>query len=220
LAGGYTYAPGAGINFVQVNSAQPTSPATTATITYSIAQTAGNLNVVIIGWADATTTVQSVIDSAGNTYNLAFNPTIGTGLSQAIYYAKNIKASPSNTVTVSFSAPAQAPDVRVLEYSGLDTVTPLDAAGGSAGTGTALDSGPITTGNAGDLIIGATVGGIVTAAGGSFTTVTITPSGDNVEHLVGPPAGVIDATATQGARVQLGSCKQWHSGRLLFPILP
>ena len=200
LSGALTYAPGAGINFVQANSAQPTSPATTATITYPIAQTAGNLNVIIIGWADATTMVQSVIDSAGNTYNLAFNPTIGTGLSQAIYYAKNINASPSNTVTVSFSAPAQGPDVRVLEYSGLDTGNPLDAAGGTAGTGTALDSGPITTGNAGDLIIGATiVGGIVTASGKGFTSVTITPYGDSVEHLIGPPAGVIDATATQNA---------------------
>ena len=136
MSGGLTYAPGAGINFVQANSAQPASPATTAPITYPIAQTAGNLNVVIIGWADATTTVQSVTDSAGNTYNLAFNPTVGTGISQAIYYAKNINAAASNTVTVTFSAPAQGPDVRVLEYSGLDTGNPLDTGAGNAGTGT------------------------------------------------------------------------------------
>lgn len=197
LGGGYTYATGAGINFVQVDSAQPTSPAATATITYSMAQTAGNLNIVIIGWADTTATVQSVTDTAGNTYNLAFNPTLGTGLSQAIYYAKNIKAAASNSVTVTFSAAAQSPDVRVLEYGGLDPVTPLDTGGGGAGTGIALDSGPITTAKAGDLIIGASVGGVVTAAGRGFTTVAITPSGNTVEHLIGPPAGVIDATATQ-----------------------
>ena len=60
--------------------------------------------MVIIGWADATNTVQSVTDTAGNTYVLAFPATVGTGLSQAIYYAKNIVASASNTVTVTFSA--------------------------------------------------------------------------------------------------------------------
>jgi hypothetical protein len=198
LSGAYTYAAGAGINFVQANSAQPASPATTATITYLIAQTAGNLNVVIIGWADTTATVQSVTDSAGNAYNLAFNPNLGTGLSQATYYAKNIHAAASNSVTVTFSPAAKLPDVRVLEYSGLDTGNPLDTGGGAAGTGTALDSGPITTHNAGDLIIGAsTVGGLVTAAGPGFITVAITPTGDNVQHLIGPPAGAIDATATQ-----------------------
>ena len=195
---GYTYAPGAGINFVQAKSAQPVSPATTATVTYPIAQTAGNLNVVIIGWADTTATVQAVTDSSGNTYNLAFNPTLGTGISQAIYYAKNINAAASNTVTVTFSAAAQSPDVRVLEYSGLDTGNPLDAGGGAAGSGTAVDSGPITTSGAADLIIGAsTVIGSVTAAGPAFTTVAITAAGDNVEHLIGPPPGAIDATATQ-----------------------
>ena len=201
LPGGYTYATAAGISFVQANSAQPTSPATTAMITYAIAQTAGNLNVAIIGWADATTTVQSVTDSAGNTYNLAFNATVGAGLSQAIYYAKNIIAAASNTVTVTFSAAAASPDVRVLEYSGLDPVTPLDTAGGNTGTGTALDSGPITTTNASDLIIGAgkTVGGAVATSGPAFITVNVTPDGDNVEHLVGPPVGIIDATAIQNA---------------------
>ena len=200
LAGGYTYAPAAGISFVQANSAQPSSPAATATISYTLAQTAGNLNVVIIGWADATATVQSVTDSAGNTYNLAFSPTVGTGLSQAIYYAKNIVSAASNTVTVTFSAAAPSPDVRILEYSGLDPATPLDTAGGAAGTGTALDSGPITPSDPSDLIIGAaTVGGVVSGAGQAFTTVAITPNGANVEHLIGQQGGVIDATATQGS---------------------
>ena len=198
LPGGYTYATVAGINFIQVNSAHPASPAATATVTYPLPQTAGNLNVVIIGWGDATNTVQSVVDSASNTYTLAFAPTVGTGLSQAVYYAKNINTSASNTVTVTFSAAATTPDVRVLEYSGLDTTAPLDAGAGAFGTGTALDSGPITTSVAGDLVIGSsTTSGIVVSNDRVFTTVTSTPSGLSVEHLVGPAAGVIDATATQ-----------------------
>ena len=200
LVGGYTYAPAATISFVQANSAQPTSPAATATITYPLPQTAANLNVVIIGWADATTTVQSVTDSAGNTYNLAFSPTVGTGLSQAIYYAKNIVAAASNTVTVTFSVAALSPDVRILEYSGIDPVLALNSGGGRAGTGTELASGPVTTTSVVELIIGAaTVGGVVSGAGQAFTTVAITPNGANVEHLIGQQGGVIDATATQGS---------------------
>jgi hypothetical protein len=198
LPAGYTYAPNTGISFVQVNSAQPVSPAATASVLYPLAQTAGNLNVVIIGWTDATAHVQTVTDSAGNTYTLAFAPTVGTGLSQGIYYAKNIVAAASNTVTVTFDIAATSPDIRVLEYSGIDTAAPLDTGGGAAGTGTDLNSGAITTSKAGDLVIGAGLGAdVLTAAGRIFTTVVITPHGTNVEHLIGPAAGNINATATQ-----------------------
>jgi hypothetical protein len=201
LPGGYTYAAGtSGVNFVQVNSAQPTSPATTATISYPLAQTAGNMNVVVIGWADATTTVQSpVTDSAGNTYTLAL-ATVGTGLSQSVYFAKNIAAAVSNTVTVTFSAPAASPDVRILEYSGLDLVSPLDDTNGLSGTGTVLDSGTVFTSVVGDLVVGASMaGGKVTTVNPTYTTVTATPGGISVEHLVGPAAGGFHATAVQDA---------------------
>ena len=198
LPGGYTYAPGMGVNFAQVNSAHPASPAASAEVDYPLSQTAGNMNVVIIGWADATSTVTCVTDTAGNTYSLALNPTVGIETSQSIYYAKNIHASVSNTVTVKFSAPARSPDVRVLEYSGLDTSNPLDAAVGNFGTGTALDSGPITTNATGDLVIGgSTLDGIVAVTAPTFTAVTTTPNGLSVEHLIGVAASTLDATAAQ-----------------------
>jgi hypothetical protein len=198
LASGYTYVPATGISFVQVNSAHPASPAATAPVNYLLPQTAGNLNVVIIGWDDATATVQTVTDTAGNTYTLALSPTVGGTLSQAIYYSKNINAAVANTVTVAFSTPAASPDVRILEYSGLDTAAPLDDASGGFGTGTALAAGPVTTTATGDLVIGgSTVGSIVSAAGAIFTTVTATPNGLSVEHLVGPAAGTFNPSATQ-----------------------
>ncbi len=199
LAGGYTYAAGTtGINFVQVNSAQPTSPATTAPVNYTLAQTAGNLNVVVVGWADTTATVQSVTDSAGNTYTLAFPATVGTGFSQAIYYAKNIVADASNTVTVTFSVAAQSPDVRIVEYSGLDTVSPLDDTNGQSGSGTLLDSGTVFTSVPGDLVVGASMaGGTVVSASPTYTTVTTTPGGISVEHLIGVAATRLGATAIQ-----------------------
>ena len=126
LTGGYTYnaASGGTISFVQVKSTTQTS-GTTVAIGYPVAQTAGNLNVVAVMWGDTTSTVSSVTDSKGNTYALAVGPTKGTGLSSAIYYAKNI-AGGSNTVTVKFNQTAAYPNVNVLEYSGLDTANPLD----------------------------------------------------------------------------------------------
>ncbi len=199
VPGGYNYATGAGINFIQVNSTTSTSPLTNPAVTFNLPQTAGDLNVVVIGWGDTVATVKSVADSAGNTYVVAAPTVQGVSISQAIYYAKNIANSASNTVTVTFNQAATFPDVRIVEYSGLDTVNPLDAGGGAAGAGAALDSGPITLTSAGDLFIGAgDVGDIITAPGNHFATVTVTVFGNDVEHTFPSAAGPIDATATQG----------------------
>ncbi len=58
-------------------------------------------------------------------------------------------------MTVKFSQAAVFVDVRVLEYSGLDTVSPFDVSAGAAGTGTAMNSGAATTTSANELIVGA-----------------------------------------------------------------
>ncbi len=76
---------------------------------------------MIVGWNDTTATVQSVKDSAGNTYSLAIGPTSGTALRQSIYYGANIVGG-SNTVTVTFSQAATFPDVRILEYRGVNAL--------------------------------------------------------------------------------------------------
>src|SRR4249920_70073 len=65
----------ASIAFVQVNSAVPQTPSTTVAVPYTAAQTAGNLNVVVVGWNDTTAVVQSVVDSRGNIYVRAVGPT-------------------------------------------------------------------------------------------------------------------------------------------------
>ena len=40
------------VAFMQANYAVPRTPQTTVTVTYTSAQTAGNLNVVVAGWND------------------------------------------------------------------------------------------------------------------------------------------------------------------------
>src|SRR5258705_11824211 len=123
-----------GPTFVQVKSATPQTAAGSVAVTYSLAQTAGNLNVVVVGWNDTTSTVSTVSDSLGNNYALAIGPTTGTGLRQSIYYAAGIRAG-SNTVTVRFNQAAAYVDIRALEYSGLDPASPLDVKAGAAAAG-------------------------------------------------------------------------------------
>ena len=77
-----------------------------------------------------------------------------TGLRQSIYYARNIAAG-SNTVTVTFNQAATFVDVRILEYSGLDTSNPLDVTAGAIGNSATASSGNALTTKTNELIFGA-----------------------------------------------------------------
>ncbi|HEY6265627.1 MAG TPA: fibronectin type III domain-containing protein [Candidatus Acidoferrum sp.] len=177
------------ISFIQLNSANPQSPQSTVRVRFNLAQRVGDLNVVVVGWNDSTCSVNSVVDSLGNVYSLAVGPTVQSGTAtQSIYYAKNIlAASPgANTVTVNFNGSAGYADIRILEYSGLDTVSPLDGNAAASGSGMNASSGALTTTYTTDLIIGANLVQTGTAgAGTGFTKRIITdPDSDIVEDCV------------------------------------
>ena len=193
LASGFTYNGTVPIGFAQVASATPQSPTATVPVSYPAAQTAGDLNIVVVGWNDTAATVTSVKDSAGNTYSLAIGPTSGTALRQSLYYASSIVGG-SNTVTVTFSQAATAPDIRILEYRG---VTTLDVTAGASGNSATSSSGAATTKTANELIFGAnTVATSTSAAGSGFTSrVITTPDGDIAEDEAVTAAGSNSATA-------------------------
>ena len=130
-----------------MNAATPQTNQSAVSVTYTNAQVAGDTNILAIGWNNATSNITSVTNSAGNTYQLAVPTARGTGMSQAIYYAKNIKAAAAgtNTVTVTFSASTPFVDIRALEYSGLDLVNPFDVGISASGSGTSANSGTVTT---------------------------------------------------------------------------
>jgi IPT/TIG domain/Bacterial Ig domain len=193
LPNGYTYQSAVGISFGQVAAATPQSAMATVAVTFPGAQTAGNLNIVVVGWNDTTSAVTSVKDSAGNIYSLAIGPTVGTALQQSIYYASNIIGG-SNKVTVTFNQAAAYPDIRILEYHG---VTTLDAIAGASGNSTAANSGSATTTSASELIFGAnTVFTLTGAAGTGFASRIITSDGDIAEDKIVTAAGSNSATAT------------------------
>jgi hypothetical protein len=186
--------------FVQVNSAVPQSTAVpNVAVAFNAAQTAGNLNLVAVGWNDIQAAVASVSDTAGNVYARAVGPTVGSGLTQSIYYARNIVASSAgaNRVTVAFSPAAQYPDVRILEYSGIDPANPVDNTAGAAGNSTTSNSGAAVTANPTDLLVGAnTVATTTSAAGTGFAGRVITnPDGDIAEDRVVTVAGSYSASA-------------------------
>jgi hypothetical protein len=214
LTNGYTYTASGTISLVQANSGPSKIQATnkSVSVAYSNAQTAGNLNIVAVGWGDTTSAISSVTDTKGNTYTRAVGPTSNTGLRQSIYYAKNI-AGGSNTVTVKFNQSAAYPDVRILEYSGLNTTSPLDVTAAAAGNGTSASSGSATTTSANELIFGAgsTTGTAFTAPGLGFNTRIINIYGNLAEDEMGSGAGSYAATATNSGGywvMQMATFKQ------------
>ena len=170
--------------------------------TYLAAQTASNLNVVIVGWYDATSTVVSVTDTKGNVYVSAGTPVKRAGVAtQAIYYAKNIvgAAAGTNAVTVTFSGSVHYPDIRIAEYAGIDPVSPLDGYAGASGSSSQPISAYVTTTNANDLLIGGSyVSGHVTAAGTGFNQRLLTdPSFCLLEDTIVNAVGSYVSTAAQ-----------------------
>jgi hypothetical protein len=176
-------------------------------VPYTGAQTAGDLNVVVVGWNDTTATVKSVADTKGNAYVLAVGPTLVSGtLTQSVYYAKNIAsaAANGNTVTVVFNGSAAYPDVRIAEYSGLSTSSPLDKTAAGTGNSTNSDSGAATTSWAKELLFGAnTMTQTASGPGPGYTQRIITADGDLVEDQV------VSATGTYRATGPLSPAGAW-----------
>jgi len=182
--------------FVQVKAATPQTNQSAVPVTYTGAQAAGDTNIVVVGWNNTTSTVTAVTDTAGNAYQLAVPTVRGNGVSQAIYYAPNIKAAAAgtNTVTTTFNTATPFVDVRALEYSGLG---PFDVGTSAAGTGASANSGTVNTTSSNALIVGAgTTSGGFSTAGTNFTTrIITTPDADIAEDRIVTTAGPYSATA-------------------------
>ena len=187
------------ITFKQLNYSTPQTDQSTVNTAYTGAQTAGNTNIIAIGWNTAAGTISTVTDAAGNAYSLAAPLTRGGGnLSQAIYYAKNIAAAPAgNTVKVTFSGAMKYVDVRITEYAGLDPTTPVDVTSSSSGSTNSATSGPVTTTAANALLFGAGMTwGIYGNATNGFTTRVLTqPNFDIVADRIVNTVGSYAATA-------------------------
>jgi hypothetical protein len=188
------------ISYMQGNYADPQASQPTVTVPFNLAQTAGDLNVVVVGWKDSRATVSQVTDSKGNVYTRAVGPTIiNNTATQSIYYAKNIASAGAgtNSVTITFSTSARSPNVSILEYSGADTNNPVDVTAAHTGVSRTSSSGSASTTNATDLILGANlVLPVTTGPGSGFTTRLLTvPQGNIVEDQTVSTTGSYSASA-------------------------
>jgi hypothetical protein len=202
------------IKYVQGNYAVPQTGETTVRVPYAAAQVAGDLNVVIVGWNDSTGLVSSVKDSKGNLYHLAVGPTVTGELSQAIYYARNVSAAAagSNTVTVTFNQAAAYPDIRVIEYSGIDPANPVDTLVGAIGNSATSSSGTARITHAPDLLVAANIQAALTRGpGGGFTERLLTkPDGDIAEDQI------VTATGSYSAGAPLNAAGEWVMQMVAF----
>jgi RHS repeat-associated protein len=212
-----------GVNFIQGNYGIAGTVPSSLGVPFPVEQTAGDLNVVVAGWMGSYH-VTSVVDTAGNTYSLAVGPTSGTTRRQSIYYAKNISDATTNTVTVSFASQCCAPvrptplavDVRVGEYSGLNTTSPVDVVSAATNTSSTANSGSATTTNANDLLIGAGVAdGQMYAAGANYTS-RVQPVNNFRNNQDILEDRIVTATGSYNATALLTASSQWVMQMVAF----
>ena len=91
---------------------------------------------------------------------------------------------------------AAKPDVRILEYSGLDPATPLDVAAGAHNNSLLASSGSVTINFNSELLFGAGMAPTGTKGpGAGYTSRIITPDGDIAEDNIANVTGSYKATA-------------------------
>lgn len=152
---------------------------------------AGHVLIVVIGWANTTSTISSVSDGT-NTYSVGVATKAGTGVSQAIYYVASAAAG-SPTVTVTLSATVSGIDLTIYEFSGVGAV---DKTASAFGTGTAASSGSVTTTVANELLFGAGTVSNAFSSGEAGWTSYITPFSDLMEYDIVSSTGSYAATGT------------------------
>lgn len=118
---------------------------------------AGNQVFVSIFWYDTSTSVNTITDTAGNTYTLVDTVSNVNISGTALYYCTNAIANANNVVTVTWTGSNLYRYVIVDQRSGGLTSGALDShsnlSNGNAGTNTSsITSNPVTSTTAGELI--------------------------------------------------------------------
>lgn len=170
------------------------------TITYASAQTAGNLNAIILIWGDQTTTTNSVTDTQGNAYSKLTSIPLSGGTYE-IWYNLSIAAhAAGNVVTFNGSANYTAPEAWIIEAhttTGSWSAGPTDH---GSGRGTSMTSAGVTLTSAPTLGFAAGISGNGSrvTAGAGWTGLDVLSGADQDQWESFPSTGTATATATQG----------------------
>lgn len=135
----------------------------TTIVASAIPVTTGNFIAVFYRAANSSAFTATASDTAGNTYSVVTYAT-NTSDKCGMLYAKNITGNAANIVTLTLSGAVPFRAVMVLQYSGIDPVSPLDTFAIGNGSASTPTVGPFTTSTANELI----VAGVMTNSGLSF----------------------------------------------------
>jgi hypothetical protein len=165
------------IALVQHTQKNQSTAVTSTTLAYASNVTAGDLLICVVRGGTPLTSI-TITDSQGNTWtNCTFQNVNGAGSLQISFAVAN--ATGGNTVTITPNASTTL-RIAILEYSGTDTSSPLDAENNSStGTSTAPAASSITPAAANELVIGAVAVGNAEnfSPGASFTLEEQVPTG-------------------------------------------
>jgi hypothetical protein len=194
-------APPLSIHLVQQAETSVSSGTRTLSQPFSGASTAGDLIVVGVKWGDQTVSVSSITDNLGNTYSSALGPTTWSagGKRAQVFYAKNILGGPITVTVTLTSTSTSSLHLYQLEYAGVDTSAPLDAALAGTGSGTSLASGAVTTQAPNELLLGFGITDVGPLSPGAGFQADSTYHANLVEESLSTTSGSYNATATQSA---------------------
>jgi hypothetical protein len=140
-----------------VNSGTASDDASGTTLTTSAQNvTAGNLLVGCLEFGTAAVTLQSVADTAGNTWNTRPLFTAANNNKIQVFYAFNVLGNASNQVTTTLTGTGASFRRSIIhQYSGALTSNPFDVdiPGADGASGTTLTSGSFTPSEANEMAV-------------------------------------------------------------------
>ncbi len=150
-------------------------------------------------------------NQSGNTYSpLTRKNSSDANSGVQWFYAKNVNASGTFTITVHFATNVSSVAAAISEWSGCDTTSPFDVENTNGGTGTAVTTGSMTPANANSLyvgVMGTTAGNV--SIGEALTKIAERENGGTgaviaVEYTVS--SGAINPGWTMGSSVTWAAC--------------
>jgi titin len=176
---------------------------TTISQAFPAASVSGDLLIFTVKWGNQALVVSSIADNKGNVYNSVLGPTNWTGTlkSAQTFYAQNIVGGGAPiTITVALTGSSTSSiHLYQSEFANIDPANPIDTSCASAGVGTAISCGPVTTGFPNDLLYAVAFNdSAVTTPGAGFTAIS-TYHSNVVETLQAGAAGPYTGTATNTA---------------------
>lgn len=194
------------IAFVQSNQALNATSVTSQAVSFTGNTTSGNMIIVAIGTATSgTSSVTSITDSQGNTYQRAIRQANSTTSMVEIWYAMNIVGGTTPTVTATLAS--MRPAMAIYEFSGLALSAALDQTlGANISSSTAYSVGPTgSTANANELVFAAAHANSSSSFSVGSGYSNLRTQGASTVGTLGCESKIVSATGTQTAAETLAA---------------